>query len=62
MIYNGDKNEEELAVRHRILSDEQEAVLDLYIQHIDNVFEEMKLSEKLQVEIETQHLKRILSR
>ncbi|EJF08429.1 MULTISPECIES: hypothetical protein [Pontibacter] len=61
MIYRGDKKEE-LAVRHRILSDEQEAVLDLYIQHIDNLFEEMKLSEKLQVEIETQHLKRILSK
>lgn len=62
MIYKGDKKEEELRVQHRLLSDEQEAVLDLYIQHIDNIFEEMKLSEKLQVEIETQHLKRILSK
>jgi hypothetical protein len=53
---------EEVITQHRILSNEQEAVLDLYIQHIDNIFEEMKLSEKLQVEIETQHLKRILSR
>jgi hypothetical protein len=53
---------EEVITQHRILSSEQEAVLDLYIQHIDNIFEEMKLSEKLQVEIETQHLKRILSR
>jgi hypothetical protein len=53
---------EEVSTQHRILSSEQEAVLDLYIQHIDNIFEEMKLSEKLQVEIETQHLKRILSR
>lgn len=53
---------EEATNPHRILSSDQEAVLDLYIQHIDNIFEEMKLSEKLQVEIETQHLKRILSR
>jgi len=37
-------------------------VLDLYIRHLDNIFEEMKLSEKLQVEIETQHLKRILTK
>lgn len=61
MIYRGDKKEETVSTQHRLLSDEQEAVLDLYIQHIDNIFEEMKLSEKLQVEIETQHLKRILS-
>ena len=52
---------DEVNTQQRILSDEQEAVLDLYIRHIDNIFEEMKLSEKLQVEIETQHLKRILS-
>jgi hypothetical protein len=47
---------------HGILTQEQDAVLDLYIQHLDNIFEELKLSEKLQVEIETLHLKKILSK
>lgn len=56
------EKKDEVTTQQRILSDEQEAVLDLYIQHIDSIFEEMKHSEKLQVEIETQHLKRILSR
>ncbi|MBD1395715.1 hypothetical protein H9Q13_00930 [Pontibacter sp. JH31] len=60
MLFKDKKDE--VPHQHRILSSEQEAVLDLYIQHIDHIFEEMKLSEKLQVEIETQHLKRILSR
>jgi hypothetical protein len=44
-----------------ILSAEQEAILDLYIENLDNFFEEIKQSEKTQVEIETLHLKRILS-
>jgi hypothetical protein len=47
---------------HGILTQEQDAVLDLYIQHLDNHFEELKLSEKLQVEIETMHLKKILTK
>lgn len=47
---------------HGILTQEQDAVLDLYIQHLDNIFEELKLSEKLQVEIETLHLKKMLSK
>ena len=46
----------------RILTTEQEAVLDLYLKRIDAYFEELKESEKLQVEIETKHLKRILSK
>ena len=44
-----------------ILSEEQEAILDLYIESLDNYFEELKQSEKTQVEIETLHLKRLLS-
>jgi hypothetical protein len=47
---------------HGILTQEQDAVLDLYIQHLDKHFEELKLSEKLQVEIETMHLKKILTK
>lgn len=45
-----------------ILTAEQEAILDLYIQSLDNFFEEIKESEKTQVAIETLHLKRILSK
>ena len=45
----------------KVLTEEQEEVLDLYINNLDNIFEEMKQAEKTQVEIETTHLKRILS-
>jgi hypothetical protein len=44
-----------------VLSAEQEAILELYLESLDNFFEEVKQSEKTQVEIETLHLKRILS-
>lgn len=43
-----------------ILTGEQEALLDLYIQSLDSFREELRASEKIQVEIETQHLKKIL--
>ncbi|QCR21546.1 hypothetical protein C1N53_03755 [Pontibacter sp. SGAir0037] len=45
-----------------VLTEEQDALLDLYIQHLDNFFEDIKKSEKIQVEIETLHLKRILKK
>jgi hypothetical protein len=44
------------------LTEEQKAILELYIQNLDYFFEQIKESEKTQVEIETMHLKRILSR
>jgi hypothetical protein len=44
-----------------ILTAEQEEILDLYLANLDTIFEEIKESEKMQVEIETLHLKRILS-
>ncbi len=47
--------------KESVLTDEQAALLDLYIQNLDNFFEEVKQTEKTQVEIETLHLKRILS-
>lgn len=59
-MINGNNKEE--SPLQSILTQEQDAVLDLYIAHIDGIFEEMKLAEKLQVEIETMHLKRILSK
>lgn len=44
-----------------ILTPEQDALLDMYLKNLDNFFENIKESEKIQVEIETLHLKRILS-
>lgn len=45
-----------------ILTPEQEDILDLYIQNLDSYMESIKESERLQVQIETLHLKRILSK
>ncbi|WP_299821512.1 hypothetical protein [uncultured Pontibacter sp.] len=45
-----------------ILTQEQDELLDLYIQKLDSFFEELKQAEKTEVAIETQHLKRILSK
>lgn len=44
-----------------ILTVEQEALLDGYIQKLESKYESLKLAEKIQVEIETEHLKRIIS-
>jgi hypothetical protein len=44
-----------------ILTPEQEAILDRYLQHLDEVLENIRESDKIQVEIETLHLKRILN-
>ncbi len=45
----------------RILTPEQDVLLNMYLKNLDNFFENIKESEKIQVEIETLHLKRILS-
>ena len=44
------------------LNSEQEALLDLYLQNLDRYLEELRASERIQVEIETQHLKKILTK
>ena len=44
-----------------VLTAEQAALLKLYIHNLDDIFEHAKASEKLQVEIETLHLKKILT-
>jgi hypothetical protein len=56
---NADKNKK--APQEIILTAEQEEILDLYLTNLDTIFEEIKESEKMQVEIETLHLKRLLS-
>ena len=46
----------------RILTPEQDALLDLYLNKLDDYFQNIKASEKTQVEIETLHLKKILTK
>jgi len=48
--------------QHSVLTAEQDAILDMYLKSLDTFWEEIKNSEKVQVEIETQHLKRILTK
>lgn len=45
-----------------ILTQEQDAILDMYINRLDEFFEHIKKAEKIEVEIETLHLKRILTK
>jgi hypothetical protein len=44
-----------------VLTQEQDSLLDLYINNLDNFFENQKNAEKIQVEIETLHLKKLLT-
>lgn len=55
-----DKNKS--AQPNNILTQEQDVILDMYIKKLDDFLESIKESEKIQVEIETRHLKRILSK
>lgn len=48
--------------REGILTEEQDALLDLYLKRLDHLFDNMKAAEQVQVEIETQHLKKILTK
>ncbi|PIQ22683.1 MAG: hypothetical protein COW65_01765 [Cytophagales bacterium CG18_big_fil_WC_8_21_14_2_50_42_9] len=48
--------------QNSVLTAEQDAILDMYLKSLDAFWEEIKNSEKVQVEIETQHLKRILTK
>lgn len=52
----------EARITSNILTQEQQDLLDAYILKLDDKYEDLKLAEKIQVEIETAHLKRILSR
>lgn len=45
-----------------ILTEEQDAILDMYLENLDSFFENLKEHEQMQVEIETLHLKRILTK
>lgn len=54
----GDKKQQDKETP--LLTAEQEEILDKYLENLDGLFENMKASERIQVEIETLHLKRIL--
>ena len=45
----------------QVLTPEQEALLDLYLQKLDDFFRNAEEAEQIQVEIETLHLKKILT-
>ena len=45
-----------------ILTQEQESILDLYVKRLDEIYDELKAADKVQVEIETRHLKKILTK
>ena len=55
-----DTQNQDEASADTILTPEQEDLLDQYLQHLDQVLENIQESDKVQVEIETLHLKRIL--
>ena len=57
---NGDNINKEI-IRPGILTPEQDTLLDKYLKNLDKIFEDIKESEKTQAEIETLHLKRLLS-
>lgn len=55
-----DKNENQPGLT--VFSREQEAILDLYLDNLDSVFAGLQAAERTEVEIETEHLKRLLTK
>lgn len=45
-----------------ILSREQEAILDFYLENLDSFSAALQAAERTEVEIETEHLKRLLTK
>ncbi len=54
-----DRGKQDIAPE-RLLTMEQEGILEQYIVALDNYYEALQASEKLQIEIETEHLKKVL--
>lgn len=48
--------------QHSILTAEQDAILDMYLDRLDDYFKNIKEREEMEVEIETLHLKRLLTK
>ena len=55
-------NKEQPSNSKVILSQEQEEVLDMYLNNLDEFLDSARELEKAQVEIETLHLKKILTK
>ncbi|MBC5991426.1 hypothetical protein [Pontibacter cellulosilyticus] len=60
-VYRSGNTGNEPVITERVLTAEQEELLDLYIQQLDNYFDELKQAETTEIAIETMHLRRILS-
>lgn len=45
-----------------VLSAEQHALLDMYLKNLDDYLSSLKEAEKREVEIETEHLKSVLTK
>ncbi|MFD2512576.1 hypothetical protein ACFSRY_01745 [Pontibacter locisalis] len=56
------EDKERTTVHRNLLTQEQEELLDLYLQKLDKFYDEQKNSVKVQVEIETAHLKKVLGK
>ncbi len=54
-----DRGKQDIA-SERLLTLEQQGILEQYIVALDNYYEALQASEKLQIEIETEHLKKVL--
>lgn len=52
----------EMERQKNLLTKEQEELLELYLIRLDEYYASLRESEKVQVEIETLHLKRILNK
>lgn len=55
-----DKSENQTGIT--ILSREQEAILDLYLENLDRFSAGLQAAERTEVEVETEHLKRLLTK
>ncbi|GAB3537027.1 hypothetical protein GCM10027443_28890 [Pontibacter brevis] len=55
------EKKEQKNTSNSILTEEQEELLELYLQNLDSYYGQLRSSDAIQVEIETQHLKKILS-
>lgn len=53
--------EKESGGERQFLTEEQDQLLDLYLSSLDAYLQSQKNAEQFQIEIETRHLKKILS-
>ncbi|MEJ8801975.1 hypothetical protein [Pontibacter sp. H249] len=61
-IYRSGQRPSTPAAEGIVLTQEQDELLDLYIQELDSFYEELRQAEKTAIAIETTHLKRMLTK